>query len=115
MPKKIPDEHLDEILIIVSNHPDGVGLSEIEKQSSANIPRRTLQYHLRYLTESGRLIGEGDRRGRIYRSALPSTIQMPKSDQVIVRREVEFASIDKAEVKAFKDKQESTWGFGGWD
>ncbi len=96
MPKQMPEEDLREILLVVSGHPEGVGLKTIEKETTGNIPRRTLQYRLQHLTNSRRLVAEGDRRGRIYKTA--DTEAVVTSDVIEQKR-----------------KRNSEWGFGGWD
>ena len=96
MPKQISDESLKEILEIIANHPKGIGLKMIENEMADNIPRRTIQYRLRHLTNTGRLVAEGDRRGRIYK--LVSTEANTTTKTVM------------------KDKKvRSVWSFGGWD
>ena len=95
MPKQMPEEYLKEILLIVSSHPEGVGFKTIERESTGNVPRRTLQYRLQHLTNSGRLVAEGDRRGRIYKTVPTETVT---NTNVIETR-----------------KKRSEWSFGGWE
>jgi DNA-binding transcriptional ArsR family regulator len=54
---------------VVRARPDGATLSQIVAAlgiGGIEIPRRTLQHHLKALTDSGRLIRTGDRRGARY-------------------------------------------------
>lgn len=92
----MPEEDLREILHIVSGHPEGVGFKTIEREFTGNMPRRTLQYRLQHLTNSRRLVAEGDRRGRIYKA-------------------VETEDTITCDVIEPKKKRNSEWGFGGWD
>ncbi len=92
----MPEEDLKEILLIVSGHPEGIGFKTIESEITGNVPRRTLQYRLQHLTNSRRLVAEGDRRGRIYRAV---------ETEAVVTRNV---------IKPKKNRN-SQWGFGGWD
>ena len=96
MPKQISDESLEEILEIVSNHPQGIGLKMIEKEIAGDVPRRTIQYRLRHLTNAGQLVAEGDRRGRLY-----------KSNNIETKSTTETVTEEK--------KVRSVWSFGGWD
>ena len=96
MPKQMPEEHLKEILLIVSGHPEGAGFKTIARESTGNVPRRTLQYRLQHLTNSGRLVAEGDRRGRIYKTVPSETV----TDTNVIE---------------MRKKRRSEWSFGGWD
>ena len=96
MPKQISDESLEEILQIVSNHPQGIGLKMIEGEIAGQVPRRTIQYRLRHLTNTGQLVAEGDRRGRIYKSI---RIEAKSTTKIVMENK----------------KMRSIWSFGGWD
>jgi hypothetical protein len=71
MAKPIPEKDLKVIEKLINDQPDGVGLQFISAAISDRIPRRTLQYHLRYLVDEGRLVSEGERRGAKYRTSGP--------------------------------------------
>lgn len=96
MPKQISDESLKEILEIVANHPQGIGLKMIESEIDGKIPRRTIQYRLRHLIDTKQLFAEGDRRGRIYKS-------------------ISTEAITTTETVMEDKKVRSEWSFGGWD
>ena len=53
---------------IVRQHPEGVGVGFIAQAFEAELPRRTLQYRLKTLVDSGRLIREGSGRWTRYRA-----------------------------------------------
>jgi Fic family protein len=72
MAKPIPEKDLEVIEKIVEGQPDAVGLQFISAAINDRIPRRTLQYHLRYLVDEGRLVAEGERRGAKYRASGPA-------------------------------------------
>lgn len=67
MPKRIPEEELDAIEAIVGGHPDGIGVQNIARELGTDIPRRTLQYRLKYLVDANRLVKEGEKRWVSYR------------------------------------------------
>ncbi|MDR2881867.1 MAG: hypothetical protein LBV29_08230, partial [Azoarcus sp.] len=55
---------------VVSEHPEGIGISRLHQILSArcgNISRRTLQRRLERLTRDGRIAAEGRNVARIYR------------------------------------------------
>ena len=67
MARPIPEKELRAIEDVVRHHADGASASEIADALPGGMPRRTLQYRLRRLVESGRLVREGKRRGAKYR------------------------------------------------
>ena len=72
MPKRIPEQELDAILIVVAAHPEGVQVSAIREGLPYELPPRMLQRRLALLVEQERLIAEGQHKGRRYR--MPVTI-----------------------------------------
>jgi hypothetical protein len=70
LPKRIPDEALRAIEEAVRLRPDGADLPEIANALKPAVPKRTLQYRLKYLVDAGRLVKVGDDRWAKYR--LPS-------------------------------------------
>lgn len=73
MAKRIPEEALKAIEKAVHLQPEGADLGSIAKVLKPTIPRRTLQYRLRYLVDAGRLVKEGEDRWAKYR--LPAGAQ----------------------------------------
>ncbi|MCB1745029.1 MAG: Fic family protein [Gammaproteobacteria bacterium] len=69
MPKRIPQDELDAILAVVAVHPEGVPVGTIREGLPYPLPPRMLQRRLALLVEQGRLIAEGQRKGRRYRVA----------------------------------------------
>lgn len=67
MAKKIPEEGLAAIEEAVKRKVGGASLAEISEALKPAIPRRTLQYRLKYLVDEGRLVTEGEGRGAKYR------------------------------------------------
>lgn len=55
MARKIPEEQLAAIEAIVNRHPEGIGSERIEEELGDTLPRRTLQYRLRFLASAGRI------------------------------------------------------------
>ena len=72
MAKPRPEQELAEIEAVVRAHPGGITLGEIAAALKTAIPTRTLQHRLKALTDSGRLVREGERRWAKYR--LPTII-----------------------------------------
>ncbi|MBP1848100.1 hypothetical protein J2046_006390 [Rhizobium petrolearium] len=66
MAKPLPEEELKAIEAIVRAQPGGVTLGKITAALTVNIPTRTLQRHLAFLVENGRLLREGERRWTKY-------------------------------------------------
>src|SRR5436853_5609756 len=68
MPKPRPEQELETIENIVRQHAGGVGAPDIAKALPTEIPERTLQYRLKILVDTGRLIREGEGRWAKYRA-----------------------------------------------
>lgn len=78
MAKRIPEQDLTDIEEIVRRHPGGVTLKEITDELKTEIPRRTLQYRLRYLVDEKRLVSEGERRwAKYYKVREDQRIEVP--------------------------------------
>lgn len=72
MAKRIPEEALAAVEQIIKARPDGASLADIIDAVKPSVPRRTLQYRLKYLVDEGRLVKEGEGRGARYR--IPSAV-----------------------------------------
>ena len=68
MAKRIPAQELEAIEAIVNDHPDGIGVQGIARKLETDLPRRTLQYRLKYLVDKKRLVKEGEKRWVKYRT-----------------------------------------------
>ena len=66
MAKPIPEQELNVIEAVVSAHPEGVAIQDIQDELDEVIARRTLQYRLKHLVDEGRLAKEGNRRWAKY-------------------------------------------------
>jgi len=66
MAKPLPEEELKAIEAVVRAQSGGVTLGQITAALTVNIPTRTLQRHLAFLVENGRLLREGERRWTKY-------------------------------------------------
>ena len=71
MAKRIPEGALTAIEKAVQLRPEGADLREIAGVVKPPVPKRTLQYRLRYLVDAGRLVKKGDDRWAKYH--LPAT------------------------------------------
>lgn len=67
MIRRIPDKDLRAIEEAVRGHPEGMTAQQIADLLHAPTPRRTLQYRLKSLVASGRLVLEGEGRWARYR------------------------------------------------
>lgn len=66
MPRPVPEQELQAIEDAVRQHAGDVTVQQIA-DALTGLPRRTLQYRLKYLVGAKRLIAEGDRRWTKYR------------------------------------------------
>jgi hypothetical protein len=67
MAKQIPEQDLKAIEEAVRRHPGGATFQQIVDALKTGLPRRTLQYRLKYLANAKRLVAEGERRWTKYR------------------------------------------------
>jgi len=81
LPKRIPEEALTAIEEAVRARPDGADLPEIAGGLKPDVPKRTLQYRLKYLVDAGRLVKEGDDRWAKYRSPAPAAARAVVSEK----------------------------------
>ena len=79
MAKRIPESQLLEIETVASQNPTGLRLAEIADRLTFSLPRRTLQYRLQHLVESGRLIKEGSGRWVRYLTSAPGRVSSPST------------------------------------
>ena len=87
MAKRIPERELEAIEAIVRRHPEGVGIRDIVEELGTELPRRTLQYRLKYLLDRQRLVGEGEKRWVKYR--IPSIASQLETGALGVREPTE--------------------------
>ena len=66
MAKPIPEWELKAIEAVVSAHPEGIAIQDIQDELEKETARRTLQYRLKHLVDEGRLAKEGNRRWTRY-------------------------------------------------
>ena len=67
MAKPIPEQELKAIEEAVRRYPGGATLQQIANVLGTGVPRRTLQYRVKYLVDAKRLVQEGERRWAKYR------------------------------------------------
>src|SRR5579859_1561888 len=67
LPKRIPEDALTAIEDAVRLRPEGADLPEIANALKPASPKRTLQYRLKHLVDTGRLVKMGDDRWAKYR------------------------------------------------
>jgi fido (protein-threonine AMPylation protein) len=66
MPKKLPLDLLDRVRDHLSQHPDGLGLADLEAHLQGAVSRRTLQRRLNAWVRAHAIRAEGLRRGKRY-------------------------------------------------
>ena len=84
MARRIPEENLLPILEAVQAHPEGATASRISAVLKPPPPRRTLQYRLRSLVDTQRLVMEGT--GRWARYHFPRVVNLQMRDGAGVPR-----------------------------
>lgn len=73
--RTISEEALSAILAAVQSHPEGMSRAEIAEALTSAVPPRTLQFRLRHLVDTGRLVQHGESRAARY--SLPETQLRP--------------------------------------
>lgn len=71
MPKRIPEEELAPIVDAAGLRAEGASVGQIADALKTKIPRRTLQYRLKYLVDGGRLVKKGEGRWATYHLPVP--------------------------------------------
>lgn len=66
MPKIVSTQILDQIVTLIAQHPQGIGLEGIAQKLATPLPRRTLQRRLAALVEQQRIHTEGEGRALKY-------------------------------------------------
>ena len=97
MPKRIPEQALTAIEEAVRLRPEGADLPEIANALTPAVPRRTLQYRLKYLVDARRLVKVGDDRWAKYR--LPSA-EEAEAKAVAADKAAAIAAAEKTEEAA---------------
>src|SRR5437660_7563071 len=97
LPKRIPENTLTAIEEAVRLHPDGADLPEIAIALKLSVPKRTLQYRLKYLVDAGRLVKVGDDRWAKYRLRLAEEAE---ARAVAADKATAVAAVEKTEEEA---------------
>ena len=73
MSRIVPAEEFDLIEQVISEHPEGIGISALEKALALHLPkalnRRTLQRRLERLLADKRIVTEGESIALVYKRA----------------------------------------------
>lgn len=83
MSRPAPEDLVDAILAAVAPEPAGLTVSEVARVLGDDTVRRTLQYRLQRLVETGRLTMSGNRRTARYTIAVPSRDGAPPPAEVV--------------------------------
>jgi hypothetical protein len=81
MSRNVPAEELDMIERVISEYPEGIGISALERALAPNllrINRRTLQRRLKRLVEDRKIISEGESIALVYKHS-PSSVGSSRS------------------------------------
>jgi len=97
LPKRIPENTLTAIEEAVRLHPDGADLPEIAIALKPSVPKRTLQYRLKYLVDAGRLVKVGDDRWAKYRLR---SAEEAEAGAVAADKATAVAAVEKTEEAA---------------
>ncbi len=95
MPRNIPADELDLIFGVIGEHPQGIGISDIEIKLSEHLPkklnRRTLQRRLSLLLSDKRIMTEGESIALVYKPA-PIVITPKATTQFASSTSIELES-----------------------
>lgn len=91
MAKRIPEQELAAIEEAIRRHPGGVTLQQIADALKADLPRRTLQYRLKFLVDAKRLVPEGEGRWTKYRLPAAGTRRETAASTAQVERVAELS------------------------
>lgn len=94
MSRIVPAEELDLIELVISEHPEGLGISALESALADHFPdinRRTLQRRLKRLQEYSRIITEGESIALVYKRA-PGVIAVKATEKTEVSGHLEKES-----------------------
>ena len=84
MPKIVSSQELDQIVDLIGQYPDGIGMEAISQMAGAHFPRRTLQRRLSALIEQKRIRAEGKGRAIKYRrTSIAGTIAVLEEADVM--------------------------------
>lgn len=92
MSRVVTSEELKQIEKVISEYPEGIGISALEKALTAYLPglqRRTLQRRLKKLQEEGRITTEGKSIALIYKTA-PGSITIDGTARLVLSVEGEM-------------------------
>ena len=105
MPKVISSQELDQIVELIGQYTDGIGVEGLVQAIDPGMPRRTLQRRLASLIEQKRIVSEGVGRGLRYRRAhriveVSITEHVHATDQIAAEIYIPISS-EGEEIKAY--------------
>lgn len=105
MPKVISSQELDQIVELIGQYADGIGVEGLVQAIDPGMPRRTLQRRLASLIEQKRIVSEGVGRGLRYRRApriveVSITEHVHATDQIAAEVYIPISS-EGEEIKAY--------------
>jgi Fic family protein len=105
MPKVISSQELDQIVELIGQYADGIGVEGLVQAIDPGMPRRTLQRRLASLIEQKRIVSEGVGRGLRYRLApriveVSITEHVHATDQIAAEVYIPISS-EGEEIKAY--------------
>jgi hypothetical protein len=118
LPKRIPEQALTAIEEAVRLRPEGADLPEIANALKPAVPKRTLQYRLKYLVDARRLVKVGDDRWAKYRlpsaeEAVAKAVAADKTAAVAAAEKTEEAAVPLSpaskEMRAYLSQPNVFW------
>lgn len=98
MPRLIPPDELNRIEKAVRDHP-GTTSAEVADVLGEQVPRRTLQFRLKRLVDTGRVLREGE--GRWARYSAPAVAPTPAQPEAAADEAVVPISPESQEIRAY--------------
>ena|GEM_PF-2448524 len=90
MPRIVPAEEFDLIEQVISEFPEGIGISALEKALALHLPkvlnRRTLQRRLERLLADKRITTEGESISLVYKRGSRSGISSTNPDLIDIKK-----------------------------
>lgn len=102
MPKIVSPKEFEQIVDLIGQHPEGVGMETLLRLAGGGIPRRTLQRRLAFLLEQKRIQTDGDGRSIKYRPApITGTVYLESATGQVAGEAYVLVSPEGEEIKTY--------------
>ena len=105
MARQIPEKDLRAIIDVAIGHHDGLSAKQLHEELGGAVALRTLQYRLKHLVETDRLVQEGE--GRAVRYRIPTEEESSGIVETPVKQSVPVSKAGQAIRKYVRQAQES--------